>query len=89
MSYVSTNACMYISHTRDLVSACVQCIYGLVRARGGGRVYEIKTLCSNLAPEEGMAFIREGRIIEQVQYVPVALCLLVMLYTYTHWLINC
>ena len=27
------------------------CIYGLVRAGGG--VYEIKTLRSNLAPEEG------------------------------------
>ena len=33
-------------------------IYGLVGA-GGGRVYEIKTLCSNLAPEEG-----EGRLFE-------------------------
>ena len=28
-------------------------IYGLVRAGGGGGVYEIKTLRSNLAPEEG------------------------------------
>ena len=36
---------------------------------GGGRVYEIKTLRSNLAPEEGGgAFIRGGRIIEQVRY---------------------
>ena len=36
-------------------------IYGLVRAGGGGggRVYEIKTLRSNLAPEEG-----EGRLFE-------------------------
>ena len=33
-------------------------IYGPVRA-GGGRVYEIKTLRSNLAPEEG-----EGRLFE-------------------------
>ena len=36
------------------------CICGLVRAgHGGGRVYEIKTLRSNLAPEEG-----EGRLFE-------------------------
>ena len=35
-------------------------IYGLVRAgAGGGRVYEIKTLRSNLGPEEG-----EGRLFE-------------------------
>ena len=38
---------------------------------GGGRDYEIKTLRSNLVPEEGGggAFIRGGRIIEQVWYM--------------------
>ena len=60
MSYLVTNACMYIEY-RAL---------GLVGARaytasselggGGGRVYEIKNLCSNLAPEEG-----EGRLFEE------------------------
>ena len=41
---------------------------------GGGRVYEIKTLRSNLAPEEGGggAFIRGGRIIEQVRYTHIS-----------------
>ena len=35
-------------------------IYGLVRVGGGGgRIYEIKILRSNLAPEEG-----EGRLFE-------------------------
>ena len=37
------------------------CIYGLVRA-GGGRVYEIKTLRSNLAPEEGGGRLFEGGV---------------------------
>ena len=47
------------ARARDLVMAC-----------GGGRIYEIKTLRSNLAPEEGGgAFIRGGRIIEPVRYV--------------------
>ena len=36
-------------------------IYGLVRA-GGGRVYEIKTLRSNLAPEEGEGLLFEGGV---------------------------
>ena len=53
-----------VSRTRDLVSARVY----TDQSRGGGRVYEIKTLRSNLAPEEGGAFIRGGRIIEQVRY---------------------
>ena len=34
-------------------------IYGLVRA-GGGRVYEIETLSSNLASEEGGGRLFEG-----------------------------
>ena len=57
---------MHIAYcARDLVSA------RLVRAGGGGgRVYEIKTLRSNLAPEEGRGRLFEGgRIIEQVRYV--------------------
>ena len=40
-------------------------IYG---SEQGGRVYEIKTLRSNLAPKKGGAFIRGGCIIEQVRY---------------------
>ena len=35
---------------------------GLVRAGGGGRVYEIKTLYSNLAPEEGGGHLFEGGV---------------------------
>ena len=50
-------------------------IYGLYIVRagggggGGGRVYEIKTLRSNLAPEEGEGRLFEGGvyIIEQVR----------------------
>ena len=41
--------CMHVYRTRDLVSTRV---YGLVRV-GGGHVYEIKTLRSNLAPGDG------------------------------------
>ena len=52
---------MYIAYcARDLVSA------RLVRAGGGGggggRVYEIKTLRSNLAPEEGRGRLFEGGV---------------------------
>ena len=55
-----------VSRTRDLVSARVYTYTD--QSGGGGRVYEIKTLCSNLAHEEGGgAFIRGGRIIEQVR----------------------
>ena len=48
-----------ISRARDLVSA-----RGLVRVGGGGggRVYEIKTLRSNLAPEEGGGRLFEGGV---------------------------
>ena len=46
-------------------------MYGLVSGGGGGgggRAYEIKTLRSNLAPEEGGGRLFEGgRIIEQVR----------------------
>ena len=52
-------------------------ICGLVRAGGeGGRVYEIKTLRSNLAPEEGGRLFEGGRIIEQVRYFRTLHCLL-------------
>ena len=51
---------MYIAYcARDLVSARI------VRAGGGGgggRVYEIKTLLSNLAPEEGRGRLFEGGV---------------------------
>ena len=37
---------------------------------GGGRIYETKTLHSNLAPEEGGGrFFEGGHIIEQVRYM--------------------
>ena len=48
-----------VSRTRS--SKCTR-IYGLYSQsgpRGGGRVYKIKTLRSNLAPDEG-----EGRLFE-------------------------
>ena len=45
---------------RACVIYVVRC--GLVRAGGGGRVYEIKTLCSNLAPEEGGGHLFEGGV---------------------------
>ena len=60
-----------MSRARDLVSARVY-----IRpsqsggGEGGGHVYEIKTLRSNLAPEEGGGRLFEGGgIIEQVRYV--------------------
>ena len=46
----------YIARVR---SSKRTCIYSLVRAGGGGRVYEIETLHSNLALEE-----RRGRLFE-------------------------
>ena len=49
LSYVSTNSCMYIAHARDLVRHA----YIRLESERGGFVYEIKTLRSNLAPEEG------------------------------------
>ena len=44
--------CMHVyrARTRDLVSAR---IYDLSQSGGRGHVYEIKTLRSNLAPNEG------------------------------------
>ena len=50
---VHMHACML--RVRDLVSA-----RGLVS--GGGRVYEIKILRSNLAPEEGGGRLFEGGV---------------------------
>ena len=55
---------MYVDlyRARDLVSARVY-IYSQVRAGGaGGRVYEIKTLRGNLAPEEGGGCLFEGGV---------------------------
>ena len=37
-------------------------IYDLSQSRGGGRVYEIKTLRCNLAPEEGGGRLFEGDV---------------------------
>ena len=44
-----------------------------IYALRGERVYDVKTLRSNLATEEGGggAFIRGGRIIEQVRYLRI------------------
>ena len=57
---------MHVYHVSRARSSKRTRIYRLVRA-GGGRVYEIKTPRSNLAPEEGGgAFIRGGRMVEQV-----------------------
>ena len=52
---------LYIARACDLVHTY---IYGLVRAggEGGGRVYEIKALRSNLAPEEGGEHLFEGGV---------------------------
>ena len=52
---VQTHA--YISHAR---SSKRTRIYSLVRAGGGVCVYKIKTLRSNLAPEEGGGRLFEG-----------------------------
>ena len=50
---------VYISRTRDSKRTR---ICGLVRVGGGGRVYEIKTLRSNLAPEEGGGRLFKGGV---------------------------
>ena len=42
-----------VSRTRDLVSARVYTYTDQSGGGGGGRVYEIKTLRSNLAPRRG------------------------------------
>ena len=61
-------------HMHDCIS-CTQSskrkrIYGPSQSGGGGRIYEIKPYAVyNLAPKEGGAFIRGGRIIEQVRYM--------------------
>ena len=54
---------MYIARARDLVSVRLR-TYGLVSREGevGGRVYEIKTLRSNLAHEEGGGRLFEGGV---------------------------
>ena len=61
---IELHVSLYRSRARDLVSARAR-LYGLhtrpcmyTQIRAGGRVYEIKTLRSNLAPEEG------GRLFE-------------------------
>ena len=48
-----------VSRTRDLVSARV---YTYTDQSRGGRVYEIKTLRSNLAPEEGGGVYSRGGV---------------------------
>ena len=59
---------MYIARMRDLVSARVYTAWSKWGG-GGGHVYEIKTLRSNLATEEGgRCFFRGGHIIVQVWY---------------------
>ena len=55
---------MHVYHARARSSKRTR-IYGLVRT--GGRVYEIKTLRSNLAAEGGRGLF-EGGIIKQVRY---------------------
>ena len=59
------HACIYIARARIYTTYTSQS----TRA-GGGRVYEIKTLRSNLAPEEGGGRLFEGGvyIIEQERY---------------------
>ena len=51
-----------VSRTRDLVSARVYTYTAQSRGGGGGRVYEIKTLRSNLAHEEGGGRLFEGGV---------------------------
>ena len=53
-----------VSRTRDVVSAriCTDQSRGGGGGGGGGRVYEIKTLRSNLAPEEGEGHLFEGGV---------------------------
>ena len=52
---------MHVYRVRDLVSARVYIYtHTCSQNRGGGRVYEIKTLRSNLAPEEGRGHLFEG-----------------------------
>ena len=48
---------MQVYRVRVRSSKCTH-IYGLSQSRGGGRIYEIKTLCSNLAPEGGGIYSR-------------------------------
>ena len=54
---------LYIARVRYIKRTRIY-VYGLVRVGGwgGGRVYEIKTLRSNLAPEEGGGRLFEGGV---------------------------
>ena len=53
---------MHVDISRARCSKCMR-IYGLVRAGGGGgHVYEIRTLHSNLAPEERGGCLFEGGV---------------------------
>ena len=57
--YKCMHDCRSISRARDLAHA----IYiRPIQSWGGGRVYEIKTLRSNLAPEEGGGRLFEGGV---------------------------
>ena len=52
-----------VSRTRDLYSKRTR-IYNYTDQSRGGRVYEIKTLRSNLAPEEGGATTKYSQTFE-------------------------
>ena len=64
---IELHVSLYRSRARDLVSARARVYTAYTRVRvcirrsergGGGRVYEIKTLRSNLDPEEGGVYSR-------------------------------
>ena len=50
---------MHVYRARDLVSTYIRPSQS---ERGGGGIYEIKTLRSNLAPEEGGGCLFEGGV---------------------------
>ena len=74
--------------TQVQIHACISCAYdlestptyGLVRV--GGRAYEIKTLRSNLAPEEGWGRLFEGSIIIISKYGTCTCMITGVLYTF-------
>ena len=58
-----------ISRARDPVSAHACTLYIRPESERGGGCLRDKTLCSNLAPEEGGGFILGGCIIKQMRYI--------------------
>ena len=60
--------------TRTLVSARVYTVWPSPSGAGGGRVYEIKTLHSNLAPEEGRGCLFEGVYNRASTEITIILC---------------